>query len=424
MSTNTQGVVFDPIFDWGALVFGGAPDNQTFAISTFRNTLSDRKPSDFHRFSFSKTGTFEMSLYGLSKDANVELIRDANNNGRIDPGETIFGSYNSSTLSESMRVEGLGGGTTYFLRVNSVNNASTSYTLNMKGISGIPKEPSGVDSNSPQTAIKISGQLNGVREFKGNVNADNDRNDYYRFTLNQAVAFRSFLTPQQGDTVQYLYHDVNRNRVMEPDELITFAKNGANTSLIMKETLAAGDYYLQVNKQQTGSTDYNLQLNATPISQAKLTIDINELRALEQFDNRVWGTSWHKADFYGTVTIDGKKHNFGTFQDRDVLTGLKFTQAVDPNKRFIDVEIEVYDADSGFDDSADISPVRSLESILARYDTVKNQFFGRVGMHSGSIFQEGQSIKLQGDGNSGSEFISNYVQKTAIDFSVNYTPIF
>jgi hypothetical protein len=422
MSTNTQSVVFDPVFEWGHIVLGGAPDNQTIT-RTFNNPLSDRKPSDFHKFSFSKTGTFEMSLSGLSNNANVELIRDANRNGRIDPGETIFGSYNASTLPESMRIEGLGAGN-YFLRVYSVNNASTDYTLEMKGIAGIPGEPSGVDSNSPQTAINILGQLSGVREFKGNVNADNDRSDYYRFTLNQAAAFQSFLTPQQGDTVQYLYHDVNRNRVMEPDELITFAKNGANTSLIMKETLAAGDYYLQVNKQQTGSTDYKLQLNATPISQAKLTIDINELRALEQFDNRVWGTSWHKADFYGTVTIDGKKHNFGTFQDRDVLTGLKFTQAVDPNKRFIGVEIEVYDADSGFDDYADISPWGSSQSITGRYDTVKNQFFGGWGMPFDSAFQEGQSVKLQGDGNLDFGFLTRSANKTTVDFSVNYTPVF
>lgn len=416
MSTNTQSVVFDPIFDWGALVFGGAPDNQTITRN-FNNPLSDRKPSDFHKFSFSKTGTFEMSLSGLSKDANFELIQDANRNGRLDPGEVIHGSSRATTLPESMRIEGLGAGT-YFLRVYSVNNASTDYTLEMKGISGIPGEPSGVDSNSPQTAINILGQLNGVREFKGNVNADNDRNDYYRFTLNQAVAFRSFLTPQQGDTVQYLYHDVNRNRVMEPDELITFAKNGANTSLIMKEILAAGDYYLQVNKQQTGSTDYNLQLNATPIQSAKVTVNLQEIMALEQFDDRTRFTNWHRADFKGYVRIDGKEHKFGTFQDQDVVRGLTFSQVVDPNKRFVNIKIDLDDKDVWEKTYADISPHKEQVSLHFQYDTVKQIITSK---EFSGVYSEGSSITMKGDG---TPLSWSDVKAAQVTFNVNYTPIF
>ncbi|MCX5961609.1 MAG: PPC domain-containing protein, partial [Cyanobacteria bacterium] len=45
--------------------------------------------NDFYRFSVNAPSTFNLTLNGLSADANVELIQDLNNNGIVDAGEVL-----------------------------------------------------------------------------------------------------------------------------------------------------------------------------------------------------------------------------------------------------------------------------------------------------------------------------------------------
>ncbi|MFQ4139368.1 PPC domain-containing protein [Nodosilinea sp. PGN35] len=418
---NTLGTAYN----WGTLFSSTTPNGVTINRSISGQSVSSNNLKDYYRFAIEKTANLDVSLSNLAGNADLRLIRDANNNGIIDAGDVILGGYNPSNMSESFRAEGLGRGS-YFLEVGSVNGTFTNYTLGFSATTGIPREPAGFSGNTLARAIPIAGQLNGERVFQGSVNANGDINDYYRFTLDQAVRFTGNLTPLDSNANMYLYQDANQNGTIEPGELIGYSANpGTSNDIINKEILSAGDYYVQVQKPaNTGSTDYMLQLYGTPITKnSRVTVDIHHLKALEQFDRKVSWTNWHQADFHGVVWIDGKSHDFGTFQDQDVVTGLKFTQEVDPNKRFINIDIYAFDDDGIFGgfDYADLSPNRSRDSIRLRYDTVKQQVIPQLDSFFG-VRSEGDRITLSGNLNHPNDGLYN-TYAAEISFSVNYDPI-
>lgn len=86
--------------------------------------------NDVYRFSLSDSRYFNLSLSGLSGDADARLYEDTNNNNVLDLGNDplIYTSTNPSTISESMRFT-LGAGT-YFIRVYPYSTSGNiNYTL-------------------------------------------------------------------------------------------------------------------------------------------------------------------------------------------------------------------------------------------------------------------------------------------------------
>jgi hypothetical protein len=432
-ATTSRYNTLSTAYSFGTVVATNTANGITVNRS-INGSVNSNNLKDYYHFGLDRTVNLEVSLSNLTSNADVRLIRDANNNGRIDAGDVILGSYNPSNVSEAFRVEGLaqslGERGSYFLEVGSVNRAVTNYTLSFSATTEIPREPAGVSGNTLATAIPIAGQLNGERMFMGSVNADNDISDFYRFTLDQAVKFRGVLTPTLSNANMYLYHDANQNGIIDPGELIGYsAETGISDDIINKEILTPGDYYVQVQKPaNTGSTDYMLQLHGTPITKdSRVTVDIHHLKALEQFDARVPFTNWHRADFMGSVWIDSKQHIFGTFQDQDIVTGLKFTQMVDPNKRFIPISIDVQDSDfmspfniGGAYDLADINPNKNSTALEFMYDSIKQQLIGS--RNTSGFFNENQIVTLKGDGTSPYSDLNAHAAE--IQFSVSYDPIF
>jgi len=90
--------------------------------------------NDFIRFSVANNRTnVNLRLSGLSADADLQLIRDVNNNGRVDPGEVLGESLNPGISVDSVsRILDAGD---YFIRVYpGVSNAKTSYNLELKSV--------------------------------------------------------------------------------------------------------------------------------------------------------------------------------------------------------------------------------------------------------------------------------------------------
>jgi pimeloyl-ACP methyl ester carboxylesterase len=88
--------------------------------------------NDFIRFSVVNNRTnVNLRLSGLSADADLELIRDLNNNGRVDPGEVLGQSLNPGTSVDSVsRILDSGD---YFIRVlPGTSSAKTSYSLSIR----------------------------------------------------------------------------------------------------------------------------------------------------------------------------------------------------------------------------------------------------------------------------------------------------
>jgi pimeloyl-ACP methyl ester carboxylesterase len=106
--------------------------DRTHPISDSIGFNGDR--NDFFRFGVANNRTnVNLTLSGLSADADLELIRDSNNNGRIDPGEVIGSSRNSGTTVDSVsRILEPGD---YFVRVlPGTSTAKTNYNLELKAV--------------------------------------------------------------------------------------------------------------------------------------------------------------------------------------------------------------------------------------------------------------------------------------------------
>lgn len=144
---------------------------------TFSNSVGPTDKNDYYRFNLSEMSTLDLSLSGLTTTADVQVIRDVNHNGVVDPGEVVASSTSKGTASESMQLQGLDVGA-YFIRVNGVEG-NTSYTLTLTGTPGrgVAPEP----NDTLDSAYNIS-TLNTLRKFNGFVGWS-DANDYYRFTV-------------------------------------------------------------------------------------------------------------------------------------------------------------------------------------------------------------------------------------------------
>jgi pimeloyl-ACP methyl ester carboxylesterase len=88
--------------------------------------------NDFFRFRVTNNRTnVNLRLSGLSADADLQLIRDLNNNGRVDPGEVLGQSLNPGTSVDSVsRILDSGD---YFIRVlPGTSSAKTNYSLSIR----------------------------------------------------------------------------------------------------------------------------------------------------------------------------------------------------------------------------------------------------------------------------------------------------
>jgi len=86
---------------------------------------------DIYRFTLATPTDFSLVLEGLSADADVELSRDFNANGKVDYGEAIAGSYNWLNRPEFIGANLEPG--TYFVNVYPYRG-TTAYTLTLSAI--------------------------------------------------------------------------------------------------------------------------------------------------------------------------------------------------------------------------------------------------------------------------------------------------
>ncbi|NEQ38757.1 MAG: S8 family serine peptidase, partial [Okeania sp. SIO3I5] len=84
------------------------------------------------KFTLDRPTELEVRLARLQDDADLQLIRDSNNNGRYDTGEVISRSHNWNTEEELISLRNLPAGD-YLVRVYPYKNAKTDFTLSIFG---------------------------------------------------------------------------------------------------------------------------------------------------------------------------------------------------------------------------------------------------------------------------------------------------
>ncbi len=228
----------------------------------FREYVGTLDTNDFYKFTLSDLSNLQVTATASSSPVEVQLIRDANNNGLVD-GNEVFASRAGSGLSTPARItEDLPQGT-YFMNVEPrFGNSSTSYEMTVVGTpyggDGLPDPGNGLSK------ARNLGTLSGTSSLKEYVGVL-DQDDFYQFTLSSAANLQAKLTSASGDSLDLiLIQDVNNNKLIDTGEALEsiIANSIART---LTEDLQAGTYFIQVEPRFTGnfSTNYRLDLTVT-----------------------------------------------------------------------------------------------------------------------------------------------------------------
>jgi|GEM_PF-667034 len=227
-----------------------------FGVLTGQRSTTDfvtnSNPQAFYQFQLNATSNLNLTLNGLSADADLYLIRDANNNGLVDASDVIARSIAPGMTPDSINVTGLAAGN-YFVEVARYSG-NTTYNLTLTADAA---------GNTLSTARHI-GSLYDTQSFSDFVGSA-DPNDFYRFSVGNTSNFSLNLSGLSADADVYLIRDANGNGAIDPGEILAASNAvGTNQEAITVNNLVAGNYAVVVS-QFSGNTNYNLQVTATPV---------------------------------------------------------------------------------------------------------------------------------------------------------------
>jgi hypothetical protein len=203
---------------------------------------------DYYRVYLSPGGTLTASLSGLTADADLQVIRDADGDGVVDAGETLRTSNTSGTASENISLSLAAG--VYFVRVYRFSG-DTNYTLRL------------TDDRAGNTlgSARNFGTLSSTAYFGDFVGAA-DTNDYYRIVVPSGPTARTLrltLSGLSADADLQLIRDANGNGVVDAGEVLRSSTAGGTSGESITWNFAAGTYFIRVY-QHSGDTNYGLNV--------------------------------------------------------------------------------------------------------------------------------------------------------------------
>ncbi len=236
-----------------SVTFGGQPVKMDWAGNTLNNakniTLSSTTSiykdwvgstdtNDYYRFSLANTANLNLSLTGLSANADIQLL-DSN-------GSVLTLSTNAGSTAENITTQLATG--TYYLRVFPASG-STNYDLAVSATS-ILDNAGNTLSNAKN--ITVNSTPSSYQDWVGFA----DTNDYYRFSLTNTTNLSLSLTGLSANAdIQLL--DINGS-------LVASSTNTGITPESITAQLAIGTYFINV-LPNLSSTNYNLTVSATNI---------------------------------------------------------------------------------------------------------------------------------------------------------------
>jgi serine protease len=237
--------------------------------------------SDLYSFQLTQGSRTQITLGDLSADADIRLIQDANNNGRIEFNEILRVSELSGISQDSIFLSSLAIGE-YYIEVSSYSG-NTNYSLT---ISAAP-----TDTGSTIATASELGIINGRKTLPGDIGISGDRSDLYRFRLATDGNLQVDLTGLSSDADLYLIQDTNNNGLIDTGETIgqsiLFGNSAEQISLT---NLRSGTYFLQV-QQFTGQSIYTLNITTDSAGETLRTA-----RSLESLS----GVTTTVREFVGT----------------------------------------------------------------------------------------------------------------------------
>jgi ELWxxDGT repeat protein len=234
-----------------------------FTSRFLTESVNDSDPDDYYSFTLTDDSIFNLSLSGLSADANVELLAS--------DGSQVSLSANGGLENESIVITPIDPGASipfpilpagdYFLHVyQGAAGQNTAYRIDYSALPGVDRA-----GNEPASARDITTNLVGTsitqpvvfREFAGGA----DTNDYYKFVVAPGGTFISTRLDILGGVANV---DLDVTLLKEDGsnfELITSSVSAGNANEAFGGNLSGGTYYLRIfpNTPEQGSL-YNLTM--------------------------------------------------------------------------------------------------------------------------------------------------------------------
>ncbi|MBC6421052.1 MAG: PPC domain-containing protein [Hormoscilla sp. SP12CHS1] len=201
---------------------------------TFSDFVGDADPEDFYRFSLDSTSELNLTLEGLSSDADVLLIEDINGNGLLDDDEIFDTPYAEGSISEAIN-ETLPAGD-YFVLVEQFEG-DTDYDLSLEAT--VPGTPPPDNAGNTLDTARDLGAINDRQTFSDFV-GNADTSDFYRFTLDDTSELNLTLEGLSSDADLLLIEDLNSNGVLDDDEILDAPFIEGNDSEVVLGPLATG----------------------------------------------------------------------------------------------------------------------------------------------------------------------------------------
>ncbi|MGE5659736.1 MAG: pre-peptidase C-terminal domain-containing protein [Actinomycetota bacterium] len=204
----------------------------------------------YYRFTIEQPGgRLSVGLKDLSGSADVYLIRDANNNGRVDSGEVLASSEGSSNkLISGNQLDNLAAGT-YYVRVKGNASYGIAVNLDQAGNTFSTARPLGDLTAKRRTYMDFLGASTG------------DDVDYYQFSINGPrklqLALRTTDLSQENPEKNVTLELFDQNQ-----RPVTLNKNIWDNGRYAQANLAAGMYYAKVTPINNNvAVNYRLVLN-------------------------------------------------------------------------------------------------------------------------------------------------------------------
>ena len=355
---------------------------------TRSGSVSSSDTIDYFRVNLAGAGSsLNITLTGMTADADLQLIRDYNGNGIVDSGDAIASSNRSGNSDESINLHGLAAGS-YFIGVKRFSG-DTSYTLRLSP---------DFKSNLLATENNV-GTLTGTRTFinpsynegesfdRRNGISSTDTSDYYRFSIGSIRNVSLGLTGigAGADLDMRLIRDYNNNGVIDAGEEIANSNHSSNWNEAINKNLEAGNYFVQVNRF-SGASNYSLKMSETA-PQVRFTV--NQVIAIDNPDSGWFGDN---ADYYARISVNGATTTTGVISNsNNISPNWQFTQNV--NSRYVNIEVQLWDSDGGLagaDDHIDIDTGSGFRNLDLTYDLITNQITGDVsGLGGRRLFTSG-----------------------------------
>ncbi len=283
----------------------------TSQVGTYKDWVGSSDTTDYYKFDLTTRSSFDLSLTGLTANANIELLNSK--------GKVILRSAKSGKSAESIATTLEIG--TYYIRTYR-QSGNTNYKLNLSAITD--------SAGNTLSKSRNLGNLIGTGTYNDYI-GKSDPNDYYRFNLSNPASVNVLLNGLSANANVQLIYDANRNGIIDTGEILrTSANTGRTSETINLSNLAAGTYYVRVYPSGSINTKYNLNLsvNPAPIVATNSGLTLNEGTQSTITNSLLQTTDLNNTATQLTYTLNSIPTNGILFRNGIALSlGQTFTQA-------------------------------------------------------------------------------------------------